>query len=108
MVYFDELEHIVRNGCLGQAFEILEDVDGLQANGHGRVKRVRGELVLVDEFGPGHGLGDRDEEVVRVLVDRREGLDEYVAIGRLKQQHIFSLYLVRLFRFIYCLYNNVY
>lgn len=36
----------------------------LQAHRHGRVQAVRCQLVLVHRFGPAHGLGDGDEEVV--------------------------------------------
>ena len=61
---------------LGEAPQRREDVFGEQPHRCAGVQRVRGQLVLLQEAGAANRLCDRDQEVARLLVDRRARFED--------------------------------
>lgn len=65
-----ELNDAVGDGRLAEFLQVLDNVRGLQANAHSSIQRVGGQFILVHVDGPAHGLGDGDQEVLSILIDR--------------------------------------
>lgn len=76
-----KVPNLGRQRRLAQPPQHRQDGGRLQADGDGCVEGVRGEGVLVHHLRAAHGLSHGNEEVGRLFVHRREGLEEHAAVG---------------------------
>ena len=84
MIVYDHrtLSFTRRNRGLRQSGEIFDYVIRLQTDGDGGIERIGSKFVLVNVCRAANRFGDGDEEVLRVLIDGREGLEEHVPVRR--------------------------
>lgn len=82
----DELNNSLGHRSLAEFLQVFHNVRGLQPYADSSIKGVGCQLVLVDVDRPADGLCNGYQEILGILINRREGFQENVAIRCLEEE----------------------